>query len=165
MNFCTFRRLIFTKLTKFSAPKMAVLELIHSAKLISRKIWITAKSWNFHTVPLYSYFRSGETFPACCSYQNVHFSNWTPCTFHQEVLPLFSNFVTQIRRSDNFIRWYWPVPLCVWHNNRIRGMKHLGIYWHTLNITMKMSLKGLQCWHQFMVNLWCNKISFLMEYP
>ena len=29
---------------------MAFLELLDSAKLISRKIWMKEKSWNFHTV-------------------------------------------------------------------------------------------------------------------
>ena len=41
MHFCTIRRLIFTKLTKIIASKMAktaVLELLDSPKLISRKI-------------------------------------------------------------------------------------------------------------------------------
>ena len=43
----------FTKLAKFSAKKMvktAVLQLLHSPKLISRKIWMTEKSWNFQNV-------------------------------------------------------------------------------------------------------------------
>ena len=31
--------------------KMAVSELLASPKLISRKIWVIEKSWNFHTVP------------------------------------------------------------------------------------------------------------------
>ena len=38
----------FTKSTKFRAPKMAklaILELLDSPKLISRKIWVTEKSW------------------------------------------------------------------------------------------------------------------------
>ena len=46
-------RLKFTKLSIFRAPKMAktaVLKLLHSPKLISRKIWVIVKSWNFHTV-------------------------------------------------------------------------------------------------------------------
>ena len=30
--------------------KTADLELLHSPKLISRKIWVAEKSWNFHTV-------------------------------------------------------------------------------------------------------------------
>ena len=30
--------------------KMAVFELLESTKLISRKIWVIEKSWNFHTV-------------------------------------------------------------------------------------------------------------------
>ena len=41
MNFCTFWRLKFTKLTKFRAPKMAktaVSQILDSPKLISRKI-------------------------------------------------------------------------------------------------------------------------------
>ena len=39
-------------LTKFRAPKIvkAVFEFLDSLKLISRKIWMTEKSWNFHTV-------------------------------------------------------------------------------------------------------------------
>ena len=32
---------------------MAVLELLHSPKLISRNFWMTEKSWNFHTVHLH----------------------------------------------------------------------------------------------------------------
>ena len=46
----------FTKLTKFRAPeiaKMAVIELLDSLKLISRKIWVTEKSQNLHTVYLF----------------------------------------------------------------------------------------------------------------
>ena len=42
MNFCTFWRLKFTKLTRFLTPKIAKtlnLELLESPKLISRKIW------------------------------------------------------------------------------------------------------------------------------
>ena len=53
MNFCTFWRLIFTKLTKFTAPKMVkltVFALLEFTKLISHKIWMIEKSWNFHTV-------------------------------------------------------------------------------------------------------------------
>ena len=52
-NFCTFWRLIFTQSTKFAAPKMAkmaVFTLLESEKLISHKIWVIEKSWNFHTV-------------------------------------------------------------------------------------------------------------------
>ena len=52
---CTFWRLKkSTKLTNLrAAPKMAkiaISELLHSSKLISRKIWVTEKSRNFHTV-------------------------------------------------------------------------------------------------------------------
>ena len=53
MHFCTFWRLKFTKWTKFTAPKMAKtasFALLESTKLISRKIWVIGKSWNFHTV-------------------------------------------------------------------------------------------------------------------
>ena len=53
MNFCTFWRLIFTKFTKFWAPKIAktaFFELLDSLKMISHKIWMTEKSWNFHTL-------------------------------------------------------------------------------------------------------------------
>ena len=45
-NFCTFWRLIFTKLTKCRAPKMAVFALLESQKLISHKIWVIEKPWN-----------------------------------------------------------------------------------------------------------------------
>ena len=34
------------RLSKFA--KMAVLELVNSPNLISRKIWVTKNSWNFH---------------------------------------------------------------------------------------------------------------------
>ena len=40
-----------SKWKKFRAPKLAktaLLELLESPKLISRKIWVTGKSWNFH---------------------------------------------------------------------------------------------------------------------
>ena len=43
----------FTKSTNLTVPKMAqlaILELLDSPKLISRKIKVTEKSWNFHTV-------------------------------------------------------------------------------------------------------------------
>ena len=50
MNFCTFWMLKSTKLTKVSVPKMAFFELLDSPKLLSRKIWVIEKSWNFHTV-------------------------------------------------------------------------------------------------------------------
>ena len=53
MYFCAFWRPIFTKLTTFRAPKMAIIqvsELIDFPKLISRKIWHTEKFCNIHTV-------------------------------------------------------------------------------------------------------------------
>ena len=43
---------------KFSTPKMAkiaVLDLLDSPKLISRKIWETEKFWDFHTVTTFVY--------------------------------------------------------------------------------------------------------------
>ena len=43
----------FTKLTELRAPKMAILELLVSLKLISRKIWVLEKSWNFHTLKIW----------------------------------------------------------------------------------------------------------------
>ena len=55
MKFCTFWRLKFTKLTKFRTPKIAktaIFALLESPKVISRKIWMTEESWNFHTVLL-----------------------------------------------------------------------------------------------------------------
>ena len=56
MNFCIFWRLNFTKSIIFRAPKfvkIVVLELLDSPKLISRKIWVTDKSWNFSTLCLH----------------------------------------------------------------------------------------------------------------
>ena len=56
MHFCNFWRLKFTKWTKFTAPKMAktaFFSLLESTKLISPKIWVMEKSWNFHTVCSY----------------------------------------------------------------------------------------------------------------
>ena len=53
MNFSTFWRPKFTKLTKFRTSKMAktaVLGPLDGQKLITRKIGRTEKSWNFHTV-------------------------------------------------------------------------------------------------------------------
>ena len=53
MKFCSFWRLKFTKVTNFRAPKMAkaaFLDLQNSPKVISRKIWMTEKTWNFPTV-------------------------------------------------------------------------------------------------------------------
>ena len=42
--------------------KTADLELLDSPKLISRKIWVTEKSWNFRTVFCYSIFRENKPF-------------------------------------------------------------------------------------------------------
>ena len=53
VDFCTLFLLKFTILTNFRASKkgkMTILELLHSPKLISWKIWVIQKSWNFHTV-------------------------------------------------------------------------------------------------------------------
>ena len=53
VNFCTFWELKLIQLTKPRAPKKAktaLLELLDCLKFISRKIWVTEKSWNFHTV-------------------------------------------------------------------------------------------------------------------
>ena len=53
LNFCTFWRQKLTKITKFRAPKIAkicIFETFTFSKLISRKIWITEKSWIFHTL-------------------------------------------------------------------------------------------------------------------
>ena len=36
--------------------KCAVLELLDSTKLISRKIWVAEKSWNFHTFELWFFY-------------------------------------------------------------------------------------------------------------
>ena len=57
-NFCTFGRLKFTKSTKstksragpLKLQKQLFLELLNSPKLISRKICVTDKFWNFHTL-------------------------------------------------------------------------------------------------------------------
>ena len=49
-----FWRLKYIKSTKFRTPKMAkwpVFELLNYPKLILHKIWMTEKSWNFHTMP------------------------------------------------------------------------------------------------------------------
>ena len=62
-EFFYFQRLKFTKLTKFRAPKMAkmakmaVFELLDSPKLISRKIWVVEKPWNFHIMYVFCLFR------------------------------------------------------------------------------------------------------------
>ena len=51
--FALFEGRYLPKYQKFTAPKMAkmaVLQLLSSPKLISRKIQVTEKSWNFHTV-------------------------------------------------------------------------------------------------------------------
>ena len=55
MNFCNLWRLKRTKSKKLKALKMAktaVLELLDSPKLISRKIWMREKFSNFHIVNL-----------------------------------------------------------------------------------------------------------------
>ena len=46
--FCEF--LHFLKGEIYQNDQTAVLEFLDSEKLISRKVWITEKSWNFHTV-------------------------------------------------------------------------------------------------------------------
>ena len=56
MIFCEFLHYLKAEIyqnTKFRGPKiakMAFFELSHSAKLFSRKIWVTEKSWNIHIV-------------------------------------------------------------------------------------------------------------------
>ena len=57
LNFDFYEILHFLKaeidqIHKFQSPKMAVIELLDSPKLISRKIWMTKKSSNFHIVVL-----------------------------------------------------------------------------------------------------------------
>ena len=55
MNFYNFEGWNLTISTKLIATKMAktaFLELLDARKLISRKIWMIEKSWNFHTVKL-----------------------------------------------------------------------------------------------------------------
>ena len=52
MNFCVLRSLKLTEKSKFRVSrieKMSFLKLLYS-KLISRKIWMTEKSWILHTV-------------------------------------------------------------------------------------------------------------------
>ena len=52
-DFWTFWKVQFTKLTKFwdhTLAKTAVLGLLDSPKQISRKVWMTEKSWNLYTV-------------------------------------------------------------------------------------------------------------------
>ena len=49
MNFCSFWKLKMPKLTQFRASEIAK-KLLDSSKLISRKIWVIDKTWNFHTV-------------------------------------------------------------------------------------------------------------------
>ena len=62
MNFCTFWKLKFIKSTKLRGQKiakMAILDILESPKLISRKIWVIEKSWNFHIIILrFAIFRS-----------------------------------------------------------------------------------------------------------
>ena len=55
VNFCTFWSLELTKLTKLRVPKMAKNSIFRTPwyqKLISRKIWVTEKRRNFHTVQI-----------------------------------------------------------------------------------------------------------------
>ena len=56
IKFCTFWRLKFRKSTKSREPKMArvaFLELLDPSKLVSRKIWVTKKSWHFITLSMW----------------------------------------------------------------------------------------------------------------
>ena len=60
VDFCTFSRLRFTKLSKFRVPKTtqtAVLELLDSPKLISRKIWMTEKSYEIEILAFWNYLK------------------------------------------------------------------------------------------------------------
>ena len=53
MIFCTFWRHEFTNLVKFGGPKMVKTEVFapfETTNLISRKIWVILKLWNFHSV-------------------------------------------------------------------------------------------------------------------
>jgi len=89
MNFCIFWRLEFTKSTKIRAPeiaKTAVLLLLDSPKLISRKIWMTEKTWNFHTVwPLPDVYNVGLFWVNDCARSIIEglkfqrpFETWIP---------------------------------------------------------------------------------------
>ena len=74
MIFCTFCRLNFTQATKFRSPKMVKtsnLELLDCPELISRKIWVTEKSWNYNLVKrkcgivsVWCKFRKNNRFPS-----------------------------------------------------------------------------------------------------
>ena len=57
--FITFWRLKFTKSKPLKMAQNAVLDLLDSPKLISRKIWVIVKSWNFQTWQIIS--RVGNT--------------------------------------------------------------------------------------------------------
>ena len=95
MNFCTFERLIFTKWTKFTAPKMAktaVFALWESPKLISRKISVIQKYGDFHTV---------LKFPGKCFNLTIFkLSN----SFVKLVTLVFGNRITRNMSRINFIQ-------------------------------------------------------------
>ena len=86
-------------------PKKAVLLLLQSPKLISRKIWLTEKSWIFHTVytqkafqffRLISYLRENiiKVHPSLCwKFQDFFFAFHILC---QIVLGHFKTLKTDI---------------------------------------------------------------------
>ena len=60
MNFCTLWKLKMTKSQDSESPKLQKLvfsKLLGSQKLISHRIWVTEKCWNFNTVLQRQFFR------------------------------------------------------------------------------------------------------------
>ena len=119
-EFLHFLKAEMYQINKFRAlaPKMAktsVLELLDSPKLISRKIWMIEKSWNFHTVTCWSAICLQNTMLhklSKCEVKSAryrYFSNLLPLRFYVK-----SNFDV-IKRSKNGVnsqRWpswlRWP---------------------------------------------------------
>ena len=77
--FTLFEDCKLTKIWASKIAKMAVLQLLDSSKLISRKIWMNEKSRNFHTVPLHT--TCLEKVQRFCSYLKLFLS-----VFRMEVL-------------------------------------------------------------------------------
>ena len=110
-NFCTFRRLKFIKLSILRAPKTAqtaVIELLDSPKLISRKIWMTKKSWNFYILPI--------------------------DVLSEKVIGLGSNPITCYLTWPNFVGSIYYICKLAWQFNQYSKKVSVSTFWFLKNV-------------------------------
>ena len=132
--------------------KTAVFEPQEVIKLISRKSWVTEKSWNFYTVPL-----SRPSIPALCPHlypcpslpgwskleaavltlQSQHLLLWVPST-HALGSRCWRQRPRAWTRSRWAVAWFWCESASGGHSPRLRGHRprpHLSSreLWHSLH--------------------------------